>query len=290
MCYMRFTISASYRKEVERHLPTAQRLGHVRQVKYLLALLAPVDGHSVAQVAGVLHVHEKTVAPWVRLFCCYGLQGKPPRTPTGRPPKLTPTQNATRVTWLEDGPVQAGFSGACWRSPMIQQFLYDRFGGLYNVFYLAPLLTNLGFSYQKAVFVSAHLDADKRRVWGTTTWPPLGRLAKERKALLLFGAEASCPPGGTLTYTWARRGQQPQGKTSGQRQGYKVFGFIEYFTGYFVYQGQEGRRNSAAYIAFLRRVLAQTTQPILLMQDGARSPTSAATSAAARPTTRSASR
>ena len=39
------------------------------------------------------------------------------------------------------------------------------------------------------------------------------------------------PPGGTLTYTWARRGQQPQVKTSGKRKGYTVFGVIEYFTG-----------------------------------------------------------
>src|SRR5262249_15724714 len=45
------------------------------------------------------------------------------------------------------------------------------------------------------------------------------------------------------------------------------------------YQGQEGRLNSAAYIAFLRRVLAQTTQPILLIQDGAKYHTSAETKA-----------
>ena len=234
MCCMRFTISASYRKEVERHLKTAQRLGHVRQVKYLLAILAVVDGQSFAQVALVLHVHEKTVATWVRIFCCSGLQGKPHRKPTGRPPKLTPTQKATLVTWIEEGPVKAGFSGACWRSPMIQQLIYDRFGVLYNVFYIAQLLKNLGFSYQKAAFVSDHLDADKRRAWCTTTWPHLVRLAKERKALLLFGDEASFPQWGTLTYTWARRSQQPQVKTSGKRKGYKVFGLIEYFTGQFL--------------------------------------------------------
>jgi transposase len=279
MCCMRFTISASYRKEVERHLKTAQRLGHVRQVKYLLAILAVVDGQSFAQVALVLQVHEKTVATWVRIFCCSGLQGKPHRKPTGRPPKLTPTQKATLVTWIEEGPVKAGFSGACWRSPMIQQLIYDRFGVLYNVFYIAQLLKNLGFSYQKAAFVSDHLDADKRRAWCTTTWPHLVRLAKERKALLLFGDEASFPQWGTLTYTWARRSQQPQVKTSGKRKGYKVFGLIEYFTGQFFYQGQEGRLNSTAYVAFLRRVLAQTTQPILLIQDGARYHTSAETKA-----------
>ena len=59
-------------------------------------------------------------------------------------------------------------------------------------------------------------------------------------------------------------------KTSGKRKGYKVFGLIDYFTGCFFYQGQEGRLNSAAYIAFLTQVLERTTQPIFLIQDGAR--------------------
>ena len=40
MCSVRFTISASYRKEVERHLQTAQPLGPLRQGKYPLAILA----------------------------------------------------------------------------------------------------------------------------------------------------------------------------------------------------------------------------------------------------------
>src|SRR4030095_3420540 len=99
----------------------------------------------------------------------------------------------------------------------------------------------------------------------------------ERKCLLLFGDEASFPQLCTLTYTWARRGQQPKVKTSGKRKGYKIFGLIEYFTGHFFYQDQEGRLTSAAYIAFLTRVLEQTTQPIVLIQDGAKYHTSAET-------------
>ena len=34
---------------------------------------------------------------------------------------------------IEEGPVKAGFKGACWRSPMIQQLIYDRFNVYYNV-------------------------------------------------------------------------------------------------------------------------------------------------------------
>jgi transposase len=279
MCCVRFTMSPSYRKAVEHQLKTVQHLGNLRQVKYCLAILAIMDGQSCAQVAVVLRVHEKTVAAWVCAFCCYGLQGAPHPRPSGRPPKLTATQKEALAQLIEAGPVKAGFSGACWRSPMIQQLIYARFGVFDNVFYSAQLLKNLGFSYQKAAFVSDHLDEDKRQEWRTTTWPQILRRAKERQALLLFGDEASFPQWGTLTYTWARRGQQPKVKTSGKRKGYKVFGLIDYFTGRLFYQGHDGRLNSASYIAFLTRVLRQTKQSILLIQDGAQYHTSAETKA-----------
>jgi transposase len=54
--------------------------------------------------------------------------------------------------------------------------------------------------------------------------------------------------------------------TSGRRKAYKVFGLIDYFT-------------AASYCAFLAQVLEQTEGPILLVQDGARYHTAAATTA-----------
>jgi transposase len=277
MCAFRFTIHTPYRKELEQKLKTAQRLGDLRQAKYLLAILAVADGQSLEQVALILKVTPKTVREWIRLFLVYGIKGPRRKKPTGRPPKLTPRQKDELAQLIEAGPVKAGFTAACWRSPMIQRLIYERFGVYYNVFYIAQLLQNLGFSYQKAAFVSDHLDEQKRREWGLKTWPQILRLAKAQGALLLFGDEASFPQWGTLTYTWARRGQPPVVKTSGKRKGYKVFGLIDYFSGRFFHQGQEGRLNSQSYTAFLTRVLEQTTQPIILIQDGARYHTSAET-------------
>jgi hypothetical protein len=60
MCSVRFTISTHYRKDVERHLKTARPLGHLRQVQYLLAILAVMDGQSFVEGAVVLRVHERT--------------------------------------------------------------------------------------------------------------------------------------------------------------------------------------------------------------------------------------
>jgi len=159
---------------------------------------------------------------------------------------------------------------------MIQHIIHEKFGVFYSVQYIAQLLKNMGFSYQKARFVSDHKDPEKRMEWLEKTWPEIIKHAKREHAAILFGDEASFPQWGTLTYTWAERGQQPTIKTSGVRKGYKVFGLIDYFTGRFFYRAQEGRLKSESYAGFLQSVLEKTQEHIILIQDGARYHTSKA--------------
>jgi transposase len=101
-------------------------------------------------------------------------------------------------------------------------------------------------------------------------WPSIVREARRRKALLLFGDEASFAQWGSLSYTWAKRGQQPLIKTYGKRKGYKVLGMIDYFSGQLFYQGGTERFTAQRYCGFLASVLGATEQPIFLIQDGAR--------------------
>ena len=149
---------------------------------------------------------------------------------------------------------------------MIQQLIYEEFGVLSAVHYLRQLLKNMGFSYQKARFVSDHKDPERRHAWLTYTWCEVMHVAKAKDAYILFGDEASFPQWGTLTSTWAKRGQQPTVPTSGRRKGDKVFGLVEYFSGRFFYQGDERRFTSESYAQFLESVLKQTTQPIMLIK------------------------
>src|SRR3989304_8153350 len=130
---------------------------------------------------------------------------------------------------------------------------------LYNRFYVCELLHNLGFSHQKALFVSDHLDEEARQRWMKDVWPKILSQARQMGAPLFFGDEASFALWGSLSYPWARRGQQPQIKTTGLRKGYKVFGAIEFFSGHLVYQGTEARFQSESYQAFLLHLLSQVS-------------------------------
>lgn len=145
MSQLRFTISTHYRKDVEHQLKNAQRLGQVRKVKYLLAILAVMAGQHCETVARTLQVTPPTVREWLRLFLCYGVKGAPRRKSSGRPAKLSKAQQAQLARLIEAGPRAAGFSGACWRSPMVQQLIHDRCGVLYNVFYIALVVEESRF-------------------------------------------------------------------------------------------------------------------------------------------------
>ncbi len=183
------------------------------------------------------------------------------------------------VELIEAGPLVVGCETACWTSVLIRVLIWRAFGVLYNCQYVCTLLHNLGFSFHKARLVSDHLDAARRQHWLQQEWPRILRAAQRQKGLMLFEDEASCAQWGSLSDTWARRGQQPEVKTSGKRKGYKVFGAIESFSGRLFYQGIEGRFHAESSQGFLQMLMEQTTQPLFLIHDGARYHTSAATQA-----------
>ncbi len=266
-------------KTLHQHLEAAFRAGNCPLTKHIAALLMLADQRPIPTIAERLRVGRSTIYGWLSAFLRDGFTSLQRRTPSGRPAKLTPTQKHRLCALITAGPEAAGYQTGCWHSALIQALIAREFGVLYNVHYVSELLRNLGFSYQKARFVSDHLNEVRRQHWRAREWPAILAAARRQGALLLFGDEASFAQWGSLAYTWAKRGQQPVVKTGGKRKGYKVFGLIDYFTGQLFYQGHTDRFNAASYCAFVQRVLTATTQPIILIQDGARYHTAAATQA-----------
>lgn len=277
MSNCRIALKKPTRLALENTRGRAGRDGDLATVRRCSAILALGDGYGVRDTARVLGVSEDAVTSWVHLFWRRGVDGLKAKKSPGRPPKLTKTQRKELRQLIIDGPDKAGYPGACWRSPMIQDLVLRRFDVFYSARYISQLLGNMGFSYQKAKFVADGKNPEKRKEWLGKTWPEIMRVAKEKNAMVLFGDEASFPQWGSLTYTWSLRGEQPVVETSGTRRGYKVFGLIDYYTGRFFCKGHDqGRLNSESYEAFIKGVLSQTRKHIVLIQDGARYHTSRA--------------
>ena len=259
-------------------LQKAYAIGDLRMLLRISCLLEfGGDNLALASILAKWAIARATFYTWLSDFVVKDLDGLVYHYHGGRPARLTATQKKQLCVWLDAGPQAAGFDSACWSALLIQELIRRHFGVLYNRNYVCELLHNLGYSFQKARFVSDHLDEERRRLWRTQDWPAILRAAQQRQALIWFGDEVSFPQWGSLSFTWARVGQTPQIKTSGKRKGYKVFGLIEFFSGRLFYQGIEGRFNAEAYQAFLLSVLAQTQEHLFLIQDGARYHTAKAT-------------
>ena len=269
-------LTASTRQKVQQRLRLAFATQNLRLVKRISALLTLAEGYGVAEVAQTYGLGEQTVRDYLHAFVFRGVESLVYKQPPGRRAKLTATQSQELKQWIEEGPLQAGYECGCWSALMVQDLIERRFGVSYHPHYVSTLLRNLGFSFQKARFISDHLNEEKRKEWMAEKWPEILRLAREKKARILFGDEASFAQWGSLSYTWALKGQQPTIKTSGKRKAYKVFGLIDYRSGRFFYQAHTGRFNSQSYQDFLTEVLSQTEEHLMVIQDGARYHTSQA--------------
>jgi transposase len=266
---IRIRFTSETRKQLETLLGQAFRAGDLALVKRVTVLLGLARGEAMEQAVVGVGVSRATGYTWLRAFLTAGATGLQVHWRGGRPAKLTPTQREQLATLITAGPEAAGFPTGCWHALLIQHVIEREFGVHYNVHYLAHLLGTLGFSFQKARFVSDHLDAVQRAAWLAYRWPAWRAQAEAAGGLVLFGDEASFAQWGSLGYTWAPRGQQPVVRTTGRRKAYKVFGLIEFFSGRLFYQGLDGKLNAASYVAFLDMVLAQTREPLFVVQDGA---------------------
>jgi len=277
MISIRLTITSTTRKALQAHLDTAYRRGDGRLTRRITALLLFAEGYTITRIAELLSSTRQSIYAWLRALMTTGLASLHSGKSPGRPARLTKSQKQELVASIKAGTQAAGFASACWTAVLIQQLIEREFGVLYSRHYVCELLHNLGFSYQKARFVAEHLNAEARRVWLEETWPALMQLADAKQAWILFQDEVSFAQWGSLSYTWAPVGEQPLVKTSGKRKGYKVFGVIELRSGRSIFQTLTERFNSEHYQDFLTYVLAQTSQHVILIQDGARYHTSKST-------------
>ncbi len=234
------------------------------------ALIMLLDSKlTISEIASYIGKTYECIRLWVTDFILYGLKSLKIKSPRGRQPKLTKSQLKKLKMILSLPPIEAGYSGGCWNSAMIGDLIKKLFKVIFSIKYLPQLLKRLKFSYQKAKFKAAKADPKKRKIWIEKTWPKIFAKAKRTNSMILFGDEASFALWGSLSYTWSPIGIQPEVMTNGNRRNLKVFGMIDIFSGKFIYQLIDDKLNGSSYIKFLKKVIIEGSDNIIIIQDGA---------------------
>lgn len=127
----RLVLSLEQIAELSNALNKARRQGDLTVVNRILAVLAFGEGEytDFPVIGKLFRVSGEAVRQWVSKYMLSGVEGLLARKRApGRPPRLNKTHRRELARLIEDGPQRAGFPGGCWRTPMLQKLIHQRFG------------------------------------------------------------------------------------------------------------------------------------------------------------------
>jgi transposase len=137
----------------------------------LLAVQRVLEGYTVAEVAEFLGVDPRSVRRWFATYREGGGQSLLSRPVSGRPPKLTVTQEKIVRRWLGDSPSEHGFETELWTALRLGQLIQEEFGVRLNSRYLSAWLRDRGFTPQKPQRVPRERDPEVIAAWLESDWP-----------------------------------------------------------------------------------------------------------------------
>src|SRR5262245_33061964 len=136
-----------------------------------LAVQRVLDGYSTEEVAEFLGVDSSSVRRWVAAFRQQGAAGLASRPVTGRPPKLTRTQEKVVRRWLADNPTEHGFATELWTAPRLARLIEEEWDIRLHPDYLTVWLRQRGFTPQKPRRRARERDEEAIAVWLAQDWP-----------------------------------------------------------------------------------------------------------------------
>ena len=141
------------------------------QHRRLLAVQRVLEGYTTEEVAEFLDVDPRSVRRWVAAYHVAGDDGLAASPVSGRPPKLTFTQEKIIRRWVGDRPSQYGFDTELWTAPRLSQLIREEFGIHFNHRYLSSWLRRRGLTPQKPQRVPRQRDPQAIVCWMKADWP-----------------------------------------------------------------------------------------------------------------------
>ena len=136
-----------------------------------LAVERVSEGYSTQEVADFLGVDPSTVRRGLAAFRDRGDAGLVVRPVSGRPSKLTPTQEKIALRRLTESPTRHGFETEPWTATRLGQLIREEFGVGPNPRYLSTWVRDRGCTPRKPQPVARERDPKVRAAGLESDWP-----------------------------------------------------------------------------------------------------------------------
>ena len=226
-------------------------------------------GYSPEFIADACGTSRTAVYDWLRRYRRGGYSALETRKAPGSPPRIT----AEMDQWLKDTvrnhtPTDFGFDTVLWTREILADLLSEKYGIDVAGSTVSLHLRALGLSYQKPWFRAGEQDPVRVEHFLHDTFPRIQRLAVRIKADIAFEDESGIGLQSHSGKTWGDIGTTPQVFVTGKRAGFNILSTVT-AEGVLRFSIEEGKIDSDKYISFLRQLVQNRTNPIILIVDRA---------------------
>ena len=135
-------------------------------------------GWRPASVARELGVSRAAVTQWKWRFAKEGASACQVHKSSGRPAKLSPTQQQELLILLKQGAEATGFPTDRWTRARVREVIQRTFGVHYHLTSVGKLLHRLGWSVQKPEVRAMERNERTIADWKATQWPRIKKRAE----------------------------------------------------------------------------------------------------------------
>ena len=209
---------------------------------------------NIEDIADFCGVHFTVVYKWVRIYKQKGDEGLKRRKAKGAEPKLNRDDKKKIILWLKKSAMGFGFETPLWDCKRIQRVIKKELNKDIAISNLWENLRKWNLTPQKPEKVALEKNQKKVTGWIKEEWPKIEEHRRRWQAMLYFQDESSVSLVPVLGKTWAKKGETPKIKVTGNRGSICLSSAISP-AGRMVFRIEKGTVNSETFVDFLKQIM-----------------------------------
>jgi len=210
-------------------------------------------GKSVQEIAFFFGVHRGSVSLWIKIWKKKGKRALKSKKASG--PELKLKDDKSKIfSIIRKSATEYNFETPLWDCKKIKKVIEIELDKKIAVSSLWETLRKFGLSPQKPEKVALEKNQRKVNLWLKNEWPKIEEHRRKWQAMLYFQDESSVSLVPVLGTTWAKRGETPKVKVTGNRGSICLSSAISP-AGRMVFRIEKGTVNSETFVDFLKQIM-----------------------------------
>lgn len=226
-------------------------------------------GCSPEDVVKIMNLSRSCIYDWLNRFSENGYDGLNTKKAPGAPPIITSKMDEwLKQTIINHTPLDFGYDTALWTCNILAALLHKQFKVRVVAETVNHHLHSMDLIYQKPEYSPKEQKTESVDKFLNEEFPKIQRFASKIGADIGFEDEASVDLRDHSGKTWGNRGKRPQIFVTGRRGRFNILSVVT-AKGKMNYHIEEHNINSRVFVKFLKQLINNRLNPIILILDQA---------------------